>query len=121
MQMAAIKALAAPKQWYDNMNLLYEQRRIWAEKIMTILRCKFDETQVGLFVWAKIPDYEKGSEELTNDILYNAHVFITPGFIFGSNGDRYIRISLGSSATKIKEAYERIADYLVNRNTKQLK
>ena len=118
MQMAAIKALDAPREWHDNMNLLYEQRRIWAEKIMTILGCKFDRTQVGLFVWAKIPDYEEGSMQLADDILYNARVFITPGFIFGSNGERFIRISLGSSATKIKEAYERIADYLVNRKRK---
>ena len=115
MQMAAIKALDTPKQWHDNMNLLYEQRRLWAYKIMTILGCKFSTDQVGLFVWAKIPSYEISSEALINDILYNAHVFITPGFIFGSNGSRYIRISLGSSATKIKDAYERIADFLVNR------
>lgn len=117
MQMAAVKALDTPKQWHENMNLLYEQRRLWAYKIMTILGCKFDTTQVGLFVWAKIPSYESSSEELVNDILHNARVFITPGFIFGSNGDRYIRISLGSSATKIREAYERIADYLVTRIT----
>lgn len=115
MQMAAIKALDVPKQWHDNMNLLYKQRRLWAYKIMSILGCKYSTNQVGLFVWAKIPDNEVGSEELINDILYNAHVFITPGFIFGSNGSRYIRISLGSSSTKIKEAYERIADYLVIR------
>ncbi len=116
MQMAAIKALDTPKEWHNNMNLLYEQRRIWAFRIMNILGCKYSTNQVGLFVWAKIPDNEPSSEELINGILYNAHVFITPGFIFGSNGDRYIRISLGSSATKIKEAYERIADYLVIRN-----
>lgn len=118
MQMAAIKALETPKQWHDNMNLLYEQRRLWAFKIMTLLGCQYDTSQVGLFVWAKMPDYESSSEELINDILYNAHVFITPGFIFGSNGSRYIRISLGSSATRIKEAYERIADYLIERNIK---
>ena len=118
MQLAAIKALETPKQWHDNMNLLYEQRRIWARKIMTILGCKFNTHQVGLFVWAKIPDYEIGSEELINDILYNAGVFITPGFIFGSNGNRYIRISLGSSATKMKDAYERIADFLIKRTTR---
>ena len=116
MQMAAVKALATPKQWHDNMNLLYEQRRLWAFKIMTILGCKYDKNQVGLFVWAKIPEYESSSEELINDILYNARVFITPGFIFGSNGDRYIRISLGSSANKMKEAYERVADFLIRRN-----
>ncbi len=117
MQKAAIKALSTPKQWHDNMNLLYEQRRLWAYKIMTILGCKYDRNQVGLFVWAKIPDYEVGSEELINDLLYNARVFLTPGFIFGSNGSRYIRISLGSSATKIQQAYERIADFLISRNT----
>ena len=115
MQMAAIKALEAPIQWHDNMNLLYEQRRIWAFKIMTLLGCNFDENQVGLFVWAKIPEYEAGSKELIDEILSNAHVFITPGAIFGSNGERYIRISLGSPAAKIKEAYERVADFLVNR------
>lgn len=115
MQMAAIKALEAPMQWHDNMNLLYEQRRIWAFKIMTLLGCKFNENQVGLFVWAKIPAYETGSKELIDDILTHAHVFITPGAIFGSNGERYIRISLGSPAAKIKEAYERVADFLVNR------
>lgn len=117
MQMAAIKALETPMQWHENMNLLYEQRRLWAYKIMTILGCKYSTTQVGLFVWAKIPSYELSSEDLVNDLLSNAHVFITPGFIFGSNGDRYIRISLGSSASKIKEAYERIVDYLVKRKT----
>lgn len=115
MQLAAIKALETPMQWHDNMNLLYEQRRIWAFKIMTLLGCKFDVNQVGLFVWAKIPDYEKGSKELIDDILLSARVFITPGAIFGSNGERYIRISLSSSATKIKDAYERVADFLVNR------
>ena len=120
MQMAAVKALSTPIQWHENMNLLYEQRRIWAYKIMTLLRCQYDTNQVGLFVWAKIPDYEAGSEELINDILYNARVFITPGFIFGSNGSRYIRISLGSSATKIQQAFERIADYLVNSPDRKL-
>ncbi|NLZ94574.1 MAG: aminotransferase class I/II-fold pyridoxal phosphate-dependent enzyme, partial [Bacteroidales bacterium] len=115
MQMAAIKALDLPKQWHDNMNLLYKERRLWAYKIMSALGCKYSTNQVGLFVWAKIPDNEIGSEDLINDILYNARVFIAPGFIFGSNGNRYIRISLGSSATQIKEAYERIADYLVTR------
>ncbi len=115
MQMAAIKALETPKEWHENMNLLYEQRRLWAFKIMSILGCKYNTSQVGLFVWAKIPDYEISSEDLINGILHNAHVFITPGFIFGSNGERYIRISLGSTATKIREAYEKIVDYLVNR------
>lgn len=115
MQLAAIKALDTPKQWHENMSLLYEQRRLCAYKIMTILGCSFNKNQVGLFVWAKIPSDVSSSKSLINGILKHAHVFITPGSIFGSNGDRYIRISLGSSAKLITEAYERIADYLVNK------
>lgn len=115
-QMATIKALDTPKQWHENMNLLYEQRRLWVYKIMSIMGCLFNTNQVGFFVWAKIPDNEKSSKDLVNDLFYKANVFITPGFIYGSNGDRYIRMSLGSSAANIKEAYERIADFLVDRN-----
>lgn len=115
-QMATIVALNTPMQWHDNMNLLYEQRRLWAYKIMSIMGCTYTPNQAGFFVWAKIPDYEKSSKDLVNDLLYKARVFITPGFIYGSNGDRYIRMSLGSSASNIKEAYERIADFLISRS-----
>ena len=115
-QLATIVALDTPMQWHDNMNLLYEQRRLWAYKIMSIMGCTYNTNQVGFFVWAKIPDNEKSSKDLVNDLLYKARVFVTPGFIYGSNGDRYIRMSLGSSATNIKEAYERIADFLVSRS-----
>lgn len=115
MQMATIKALEAPKQWHDNMNLLYEQRRIWAHRIMNILGCSYNPNQVGLYIWAKIADNEKSAEEMVNSLLCKAYVFIIPGFIFGSNGERYIQLSLTSSATDIKKAYERIADFLVSR------
>ena len=115
-QLATIVALDTPMQWHDNMNLLYGQRRLWAYKIMSIMGCTYNTNQVGFFVWAKIPDHEKSSKDLVDDLLYKARVFVTPGFIYGSNGDRYIRMSLGSSATNIKEAYERIADFLVSRS-----
>lgn len=115
-QLATIVALDTPMQWHDNMNLLYEQRRLWAYKIMSIMGCTYNTNQVGFFVWAKIPDHEKSSKDLVNDLFYKARVFVTPGFIYGSNGDRYIRMSLGSSATNIKEAYERIADFLISRS-----
>ncbi|MFA6838297.1 MAG: aminotransferase class I/II-fold pyridoxal phosphate-dependent enzyme [Dysgonamonadaceae bacterium] len=111
MQIAAATALSNPPEWYANMNKIYAERRIWAEKIMTALNCTFDKSQVGLFVWGKISDNEISSEALINDILYNANVFITPGFIFGSNGERFIRISLGASTERIKEAYNRITRY----------
>ncbi|NLA61707.1 MAG: aminotransferase class I/II-fold pyridoxal phosphate-dependent enzyme, partial [Bacteroidales bacterium] len=115
-QLATIVALDTPMQWHDNMNLLYEQRRLWVYKILSIMGCTYSTNQVGFFVWAKIPDHEKSSKDLVNDLFYKARVFVTPGFIYGSNGDRYIRMSLGSSASNIKEAYERIADFLVSRS-----
>ena len=115
MQVASIAALSNSQEWHDKMNDLYAKRRIWAEKIMDALGCKFDKTQKGLFVWGKIDEKEIGSDALVNEILYNARVFITPGFIFGSNGERYVRISLGSPAEKLEEAYQRIKNYMAER------
>jgi aspartate/methionine/tyrosine aminotransferase len=93
------------------MNGIYAERRIWAEKIMDLLECHYDKQQVGLFVWGKLKDEAPDSEAVVNDLLHNARVFITPGSIFGSNGTCFIRISLGSSIEKMKEAYERILEY----------
>jgi LL-diaminopimelate aminotransferase len=108
MQLATVAALSNSDEWHTDMNRIYAERRVWAEKIMDLLNCRYDKSQVGLFVWGKLPDEVSGSEEFINDILYKANVFITPGFIFGSNGERFIRISLGSSVDLIKEAYRRI-------------
>lgn len=110
MQLATVAALSNTKEWYSNMNILYAERRKWAEKIMELLNCTFYKSQVGLFVWGKMPESAPSSKEFIDSILYNAHVFMTPGSIFGSNGDRYIRISLGSSVEKLKEAYWRISN-----------
>lgn len=77
---------------------------------MTALGCKFDPSQRGLFLWGRIPDSCSGSEELTERVLDKARVFITPGFIFGSGGDRYIRISLCATETDMKRALKRIQD-----------
>ena len=112
MQLASVAALSHSDEWHAEMNKIYAERRVWAEKIMNLLNCRFDENQVGLFVWGKLPDEASGSEEFINDILYNSNVFITPGFIFGSNGERFIRISLGSSVDLLKEAYTRIENKL---------
>lgn len=111
MQLAAIAALSNSREWHDEMNRIYAERRLWAEKIMELLDCTYDRSQVGLFVWAKLPEGALGSKEFIDEILYNARVFITPGAIFGSNGERYIRISLGASVEKLKEAHERIKRY----------
>jgi len=112
LQVATVAALSNPPEWYARMNKLYAERRVIAEKIMDLLNCTYDKNQTGLFLWGKIDDRETGSEELINDILYHANVFITPGFIFGSNGERYIRISLGVSTERMQEAYRRIENYI---------
>lgn len=108
MMLAAIKALGLPNEWYKDLNKVYAERRKIAEEIMQALGCTFDSSQRGLFLWGKIPENVESAEALCNDILYNKHVFITPGFIFGSNGARYIRISLCAPVDKLKQALERI-------------
>lgn len=108
MMLAAVEALKQDKEWYKNLNAIYAKRRLIAEEIMTALGCHFDSKQSGLFLWGKIPDTADSSEQLADNILYNAHVFITPGFIFGSNGERYIRISLCAKEDKMLEALKRI-------------
>lgn len=108
MQLAAAKALEADAEWYENNNRNYRNRRHLAGEIIKTLGCSYDENQVGMFLWGKIPDTYTHVEELTERILHEARVFITPGFIFGSNGARYIRISLCCKDAKLAEALERI-------------
>ena len=104
MQSAVVEALKADKEWYDGMNNVYRIRRDLAGQIMETLGCTYDEKQVGLFLWGRIPDNAKSGEAVADDILYNANVFITPGFIFGDAGDRYVRISLCCKEDALKMA-----------------
>lgn len=108
LMLAAAKALEADKSWYDQVNALYGSRRKVAEEIMTALGCSFDPTQRGLFLWGRINDPQLTSEALADRLLCEAKVFLTPGFIFGSNGNRYIRISLCATEDRMKEALQRI-------------
>ena len=109
LQMAAAEALENDEAWHRQANIeTYAARRRYAEEIMTALGCSFDTNQVGMFLWGRIPKRYANCEELTEKVLYEARVFITPGFIFGSNGDRYVRISLCAKEEKIKEALERV-------------
>jgi len=112
LQAAAVEALHAPESWYRELNSLYHNRREIAERIMNILECTFDPNQSGMFLWGKIPPEFETAEELSEQLLQDTNVFITPGFIFGSNGRRYIRISLCSKETLLAEALERIAAHL---------
>ena len=108
MQYAAVEALSAKKEWYDNMNRVYRSRRNLAGQIMRTLGCEYDENQVGMFLWGRIPDSAESGEAIANKVLYEANVVLTPGFIFGSRGERYIRISLCCKNETLEEALKRI-------------
>lgn len=109
MQLAAAKALTADDAWFKQLNATYARRRLLAEHILDILGCHFDPAaQCGLFLWGRCPNSVPNAEALTDFILEDAAVFLTPGSIFGSNGNHYIRISLCASEATLKEAIERI-------------
>lgn len=108
VQLAAAKALELGQQWHDEVNSVYKSRREKVFKLLQLLNCSFDISQAGMFVWAGIPGGYKDGYELSDKILYGANVFITPGAIFGSAGDQYVRVSLCSTEHKIEEAIERI-------------
>jgi len=107
LQLAAATALQNPQSWYDNLNAIYHTRRKVVFELLELLKCQFDRDQVGMFVWAKIPaEYETGFT-LSDKILSDTYVFITPGGIFGSNGDKYVRVSLCSKKEVFEEAIRR--------------
>lgn len=109
IQLAAAAALSNDEEWHHEANIeTYARRRKYAEQIMDALGCKYDPNQVGMFLWGRIPDSYSNCEELTERVLHEARVFITPGFIFGSKGERYVRISLCAKEEKIQTALERI-------------
>ena len=111
LQLAAAQAYQNSTEWHEEANIgVYSRRRKLAEAIMQTLGCSFDPNQVGMFLWGRIPESYHDVEELTERVLHEARVFITPGFIFGSNGKRYIRISLCAKEEKLAEALERLKD-----------
>ena len=110
IQLAAAAAYDNSEEWHREYNInTYARRRQWAEQIMDVLHCTYDKHQVGMFLWGRIPDSIGNVEDLTERVLHEARVFITPGFIFGSNGERYIRISLCAKEEKIEAALRRIS------------
>ena len=109
IQLAAAEAYDNSDEWHRVANIeRYQARRRYAEQIMRTLGCSYAPQQVGMFLWGRIPDSIASAEQLTERVLHEARVFITPGFIFGSNGNRYIRISLCAKEEKMQEALERI-------------
>lgn len=108
LQLAAVKALQQPATWYQSVNSIYLERRKRVYDLLDLLKCAYDRDQVGMFVWAKIPAAYRSGFELSDAVLYNAHVFITPGGIFGSQGDNYVRVSLCSETAVFEEAIRKI-------------
>jgi LL-diaminopimelate aminotransferase len=108
MQLAAAKALSLDADWYKVVNDVYKKRRQKVFELLELLNCSFSKTQGGMFVWASIPAGYKDGYALSDEILQNANVFITPGGIFGSQGNNYVRVSLCSTEQKIEEAIKRI-------------
>lgn len=108
VQLAAAKALSLGKDWYENVNIVYRDRKVKAFELLDLLNCVYDKTQAGMFVWAKISSNYEDGYKLSDAVLYDSNVFITPGGIFGSNGNDYIRVSLCAPVEKFEEAIERI-------------
>ncbi|MCY7352317.1 MAG: aminotransferase class I/II-fold pyridoxal phosphate-dependent enzyme [Cytophagaceae bacterium] len=108
VQEAAAQALSNPPDWYANLNVIYRERQQKVFDLLALLDCQFDKNQTGLFVWAKIPASYPTAYVLSDEILANAHVFLTPGGIFGSKGDAYLRVSLCSEVAVFEEAIRRI-------------
>jgi hypothetical protein len=112
MQMAAVDALKNGESWFSSVNSVYIKRKKIVEEIMDALNCHYDKSQVGLFVWGRIPEEIINCEVYIEEILNTSHVFITPGFIFGEMGQRYIRISLCATEKRLEEAKERLKIHL---------
>lgn len=108
VQLAAVEALGADEEWYAELNAEYAERRKIAEQILEALDCRFDPSQVGLFLWGRIPEKMRDGVQMSDLLLYEAGVFVTPGMVFGSNGDRYIRISLCATRERMEEALQRV-------------
>lgn len=110
MMKAAARALSLGGEWNKELNGVYARRRVIAEQIMTAIGCTFDPSQTGLFLWGKIGDGVPSSEALADDILQKARVFVTPGFIFGRGGERFIRISLCATEENLRRALDRVRE-----------
>lgn len=115
LQHAAVEALKNGKAWFDQVNDLYARRKKVAVKLLDVLGCACAKDQAGLFVWAKAGDDVADVEKWIDEILYATRVFITPGFIFGDAGKRYVRVSLCSTEESLQEALERIEGFLAAR------
>ena len=116
LQLAAVSALNLGSDWFESLNTIYIERRKLVFEILDILKFEYSENQVGMFVWAKIFDKFKNAEEFSDILLEQDGVFITPGSVFGTNGERYIRISLCTDVERLKEARNIISQFVSKTN-----
>jgi aspartate/methionine/tyrosine aminotransferase len=116
LQHAAVEALKNGKEWFTSLNHVYSERRKAANKILDVLECTYAEKQSGLFVWAKVPTHIPDVEKWIDEILYGTKVFITPGFIFGETGKRFIRISLCSPVEILDQALDRLKAFIEHKS-----
>lgn len=112
VQHAAIQALENLEEWHQSRNDVYHRRRELIYGLLDLLQCSYAKGAAGMFVWGRVPDHISNVEAFLDDILYNAHVFLTPGKIFGTNGERYVRISVCAPEENIKKALTRIQDHI---------
>jgi len=117
LQHAAVEALKSGEAWFESLNREYTERRKAAHQILDELSCTYSKKQSGLFVWAKVPDRIADVEKWIDELLYGTKVFITPGFIFGETGKRFIRISLCSPVETILMAHVRIKDFITKKSS----
>ena len=117
VQHAAIAALANPESWHQERNAVYRARRELIYELLDVLNCRYSKEATGMFVWGRVPDNVADVEAFLNQILYEAHVFLTPGKIFGSNGERYVRISVCATKDQIQKAIDNIKALLVRNKT----
>jgi len=116
VQHAAIAALANPESWHQERNAVYRERRELIYELLDVLNCRYSKEATGMFVWGRVPDTITDVEAFLDRILYEAHVFLTPGKIFGSNGERYVRISVCATADQIQKAITNIKQLLANKS-----
>jgi LL-diaminopimelate aminotransferase len=117
VQLAAAKALSLGKDWYFSVNAVYKKRREKAFELLGLLGCKYAANQAGMFVWASIPSKYRSGFELSDEVLQQARVFITPGGIFGNAGEHYVRVSLCTPEEKFTESISRVKEFLASKTT----
>jgi aspartate/methionine/tyrosine aminotransferase len=113
VQEAAVAALQNSEAWHAGRNDVYRRRRQWVYRVLDRLGCSYRRDQQGLFVWARVPDAVASVEKLVDGLLYGHHIFITPGFIFGDRGDRFIRLSLCTPENRLEQVLGRLENVQV--------